>query len=105
MSARIVRCHPAERGTVWGGGFPASRQRSPIALAIVKGVIDVTIEAIGPVKPRPGADKYAARKPFGAIIAIRRAVVRRRLIVSVRADRWADSDARGIMRSGAARRQ
>jgi hypothetical protein len=58
-----------------------------ITLAIVEIVIDMAIETLRPVIPRPGADEYAARKPLRPVIAIWSAAVGRRLVVSIRANR------------------
>jgi len=63
-----------------------------VALAIVELMIDMPVEMLRPVIPGPGANEDAAGEPFGAIIAVRSAIVRRNLIIPVRAN-WRFSDA------------
>ena len=64
------------------------RHCAVVALAIVELMIDVAVEMIRPVVPRPSADEdTAASEPLGPIIAIRSAVVRRSLVVPVGAHR------------------
>jgi hypothetical protein len=94
-STWIMHRRSTEGSTVRCRSFTARRRRPSIALSIVKGVIDVAVEAIGPVKPRSRTDENAARKPLGPVIAVRSAVVRRRLIVTVGADRRSAGHARG----------
>jgi hypothetical protein len=74
---------PAERSTLFGRTLGAPRKRSAIALANVQIVIDVPVKALRPVIPRSGSDKHAARKPFGSVIAIRSAGIRRGFVIAV----------------------
>jgi hypothetical protein len=78
-----------------GFGFvTAVGQWSMVAIVGVESVIDVAVETGRTVKPRASADENATRKPFRAVIAIRCAVVRRDIIVAVRAyRRYSDLDA------------
>jgi hypothetical protein len=46
-------------------------------------VIYMAAKAFGPVKPRTHADKHAASEPLWPVIAVRGAIVRRDVIVSV----------------------
>jgi hypothetical protein len=62
------------------------RERAVIAIVCIKVVINVAMEVVGSMKPRPGSNEHAARKPLGAIVAVRRAVIRRIVIISVRAN-------------------
>jgi len=62
-------------------------QGSVVTLAKIEAMIDVSVEMIRPVKPRPRPDKYTPRKPFRAIVTIRSTVIRRNLVISVRANR------------------
>ena len=60
-------------------------------------MIDVPVKMARAVKPGPGADKYSAREPFRSIITIWSAVIRRRFVISVGANRRApdgDSEVR-----------
>ena len=61
--------------------------RSVIAVVGIVAVIDVTIEAMGAVKPRAGAYEEAAIKPVGTVVAVGSAVVRGVVEVSVGAHR------------------
>jgi hypothetical protein len=50
-------------------------------------MIDVPIEMLGAVEPWSSADKYATGEPFGTVVAIGSAVVRRRFVISIRTNR------------------
>jgi len=63
-----------------------------IAVLRVETVIDVAVEALRTMKPRAGANEYAAGKPLRTVVAVRRAVVGRNVIVAIRA-LGRDSDA------------
>jgi hypothetical protein len=60
MAARIMHRLSMEFSPSFGGTFTPSRERSMIALAIVKIVIDVPVETIWSVIPRPRTNKQAA---------------------------------------------
>lgn len=82
------------------------RKRAVIAMAEIIVMIDVSIEMFRSVEPGSSADKDAARKPLRAIIAVRRAIVRRYFVVSVGADWWGsdfDSNPNLSWRSGGCR--
>jgi hypothetical protein len=60
VSPWIMHRRPAEGRTIWGRGFTARRYWPPIALSIVKGMIDVAVKATGAVIPGPSTDENAA---------------------------------------------
>jgi hypothetical protein len=65
-----------------------------IAMAEIESMIDVAVEALRSMKPWPRADEYTTREPLRAIVAVRSASIRRRLVISVGALwRCADPDA------------
>jgi hypothetical protein len=66
--------------------FSPRRHWPVIAFAVIEMMIDVPVEMLRPVKPRTRADEYAAREPIRAIVAVRRAVIGRNLIVPIRAN-------------------
>lgn len=99
VSVRIMHRRSVESGTVSCGSFTARRRRPLIAFSIVEGMIDVTVEAIGPVIPGPSPDENASGKPLGPVIAIRGAGIGRRFIVSVRTDGRSDRYACGNVRA------
>src|ERR1700722_8648044 len=78
MHSLPVKLPPAIRWML-----PACWHWPMISLAIVEMMIDVSIETIRPVVPGACTDEYAACEPFGPVITIRCAVVRRNFIVSV----------------------
>jgi hypothetical protein len=61
--------------------------RPVIALAIIKVMIDMSVEMLRPMKPGTRANEYTTNKPLRPIITIRSAVVRGYLIVPVRTNR------------------
>jgi hypothetical protein len=63
--------------------LPALRERTMVAVARIKAVVDVAIEASVSVKPRAGSDEYAANKPVGPIVAVGRAFIWRVIEVPV----------------------
>jgi hypothetical protein len=67
--------------------LPSTRHRSTVSMAIVKVMVYMTVKVLRPMKPRPCTNKHTARIPFGTIVAIRGAVVRRHFVISVRTDR------------------
>jgi len=80
----------------------ARGHRTVVPLAIVEMVVYVSIEMLLPVKPWPRADENASGKPLGPIITVWSAVIRRSLIVAVRANRrFSDADCH-LLRSGVA---
>jgi len=71
----------------------ARRHPTVIALAVIEMMIDVPVEMLRPMEPRTGADEDTTREPFRAVIAVRSAIVRRNLVIPVRANRrYSDGD-------------
>jgi hypothetical protein len=87
VSMGIMHCFSMELSAVLNRTLAARGERPVVALAIVKIVIDVSVKVFASVEPRSRANKYASRKPLRAIVTIRRAVVRRNLVVPVRTNR------------------
>ena len=87
MATEIMHRISMELSAVLSGTFAASGERPVVAVAIVEMMIDVPVKAFGSVEPRSRADEYAAREPLRAIVTVRRAIIRRNLVVSVRANR------------------
>ncbi len=75
------------------GLFIALRERSVVSVTGVIAVIDMTVEAARTVEPGACADEDSACEPIRAVIAVRGAVVRREIVVAVRAyGRGTDAD-------------
>jgi hypothetical protein len=66
--------------------FAACRQGSVISIVWVKAVVDVAVEAMMAVEPWSSSKKHSADKPVGPIVAVRSAVERSIVEVSVGAD-------------------
>ncbi len=93
MAMRIVHCLAVKFCTVLRWMLAPRRKISMVALAVIEAVINVSVESVRPVKPGPGANEEAAGKPLRAIVTIRGTVIRRGLIVSIRASRrFSDTD-------------
>src|SRR5580658_5456464 len=92
MAACIMHRLAMKLGTLWCRLRAAGRQGSVIALPIVELMIDMPVEMRRAVEPGSRPDKYTAREPLRAIVAIRSAVIRRNLVVSIGAN-WRHSDA------------
>ena len=60
-----------------------SRHGSMVSVTVIEVMVYMTVEVLRPMKPRSSAHKYATRKPFGTIVAIRGAVVRRYFVIPV----------------------
>lgn len=69
------------------GVFAVGRIRTVIAMMWIVVVIDVTVEVVRAVEPWSGSNKDAAAEPLRAIVAIRCALVRRVIVVTVGANR------------------
>jgi hypothetical protein len=81
----------------------ARRHGTVITLAIVETMIDVSVEMVRTVEPRSRTDEYATAEPFRTVITIGSAVVRRSLVIAVRARRrFSDIDRhlRGCVMAG-----
>jgi len=87
MSPKIVHGLTAKRNSLRSGHGAASWQRSVITAPDIEGMIHMTVEVSRPVIPRACPDKDAAVEPFRPVVAIRRAIVRRRLVIAVRTNR------------------
>jgi hypothetical protein len=70
-----------------------------VALAIVEVMIDMPIEMVCPVIPGADSDENSAGEPFGAVVAVWGAIIRRNLIIPVRAN-WGLSDGDCNLRAG-----
>ena len=86
--ARLVAVEVVE------GLFAALRVRSAVAVAGVIAVVDMAVEVAGAAVPVAGADEHSTLKPFGAVVAVGRAVIGSVVVVAVRAD-WLDSEMDG----------
>jgi Low affinity iron permease len=74
------------------GNLATGRHWPTITFSDVESVVDMPIEMIRPVEPRPRANEYTALEPLRPILAVRRAAVWGRFVVSVRANRGATAD-------------
>ena len=91
MTVLVMHGTTMEFATLRSRVLAASRRGAVVAVAIIKVVVNVTVEAARAVEPGACADKDAAVEPFRAVVAIRCAGVRGSFIVAVRAFRsWAD---------------
>ena len=86
MPTDVVHSLTAERNPLRRRRSAARRERSVISMTDIERMVNMAIEVSWPPIKGTRADKDAAVEPFGAVIAIRRAVVRRRLVVTVRAN-------------------
>lgn len=98
MAVEVMHCLAMKLCTVLRRAFTSRRKRSVVALAIVEVMIDMPVEMLPPVIPRPSTDKDTAWEPFGAVIAVWSAIVRRSLVIPVRAN-GRHSDANPHLRS------
>jgi hypothetical protein len=75
---------------------PAPRQRSSVAVMRIKPVIDMSVKAAMAVEPRTCSKKHPANKPIRPVVAVRSAVIRGIVEVSVRTNgSWSDIYAHG----------
>ncbi len=90
---RIVHGASVELHPVLRWMLAARRHRAVIALAVIEVMIYVPIKVGWAVKPGSRADEHAARKPFRSVVTIRRAVIRRNLVIAIRTNRrFTDTD-------------
>jgi hypothetical protein len=90
-----------ELRTVWSWGCATRWHRASIAPPIVKIMINVSVEALRPMKIWTCTDKYPASEPFRAVVTIWGAIVRRYLVISIRTDRGTpDTDGYVVGASG-----
>jgi hypothetical protein len=89
------------------GQMLAARWHGPmITMPVIVIMIYVAVKVFRPVKPWSRADKKAARKPLGSIVAVRRAVIGRDLIIAIRAyRRHSDTDCNLCIRLSCRREQ
>ena len=66
---------------------PAIRHRSSVPVMRIEPVIDMPVKAMRTVKPRACSKKHSAHKPIRPVVAVRSAVVRGIVKISVRAHR------------------
>lgn len=86
MTVRVVHGLTVELCPVFRRLLAAGRKVSVIALAVVQMMIDVSVEVLRSVEPRPRPDEYAAGEPLGPVITVGSAVIRRSLVVSIGAN-------------------
>ncbi len=67
------------------------REVAVIALPVVQVVIHMPVKTFTPMKPRPRANEDATVVPLGPIVSVRRTLIRRSLIVTIRAI-WLSAD-------------
>ena len=73
------------------GPVPALGKWSVVAMMGIEVVIHVAMKIMGAVKPRAGSEEHASAEPFGAVVPVGRAMVRREVIVAIWAQRfWSD---------------
>jgi len=63
---------------------PALRQRSSVTMMRIKAVVDVSEKSVRSVKPGTSSKKYPTHKPIRPVVAVRSAIVRGIIEVSVR---------------------
>jgi hypothetical protein len=93
MTMYVVHCLAVKLCAVFRW-ILATRGHGPVvAFAKVELMIDLSVEMIRPVIPRPRPDENTAREPLRAIVAIRRAAIRSALVVPVRTHgRYSNAD-------------
>lgn len=107
MAASVTPGIAAEMAvTVAPRSFSATRQAAVVATAHVIAVVDRAAESTRAVEPGAGSDEDAVREPLRSVVAIRRALIRRVTVISIRAHgRGADLDGNLGMRLGRVDRQ
>jgi hypothetical protein len=64
-----------------------------VAVVWIEAIINVAIELVRPVKPRPGSDEDAVVEPLGPVVPVWGAVVGGDVVVAIRTTRfWSDID-------------
>jgi len=90
---RVMHCIATELVTMFGGVFTACWKPAVVTVPVVEVMIHMPVEMFRSVEPGAGADEHASREPLRAVVTVGSTVIRRDLVISVRADRWlADSD-------------
>ena len=70
-----------------GWMFSPCWKRPVIAVSIVEMMVYMPVKVLWAVKPRSRADENTARKPLRSVVTVRRAVIRRSLIIAIRTNR------------------
>ena len=84
MTLAIARFVPVE---VVECPFATPWKRTMVAVARVKTIVDMAVEAVGSVKPGTSSDKHATCKPVRAVITVGGTVVRGIVEVAIGANR------------------
>jgi hypothetical protein len=84
---RIVHGLPMEFLPMLSRVLTARRETTVVPLPVIQVVIHMPIKMVRSMEPRTRANKYTTRKPLRPIIPIRRAVIRRNLVISIRTNR------------------
>src|SRR5258708_5793379 len=63
------------------------RMWTSVAVMWIEAVINVAVEVVGAVEPRPGSDEHAAAEPLGPVVPVGGTVVWGEIVVAVRASR------------------
>jgi hypothetical protein len=79
-----MEARDATRCVLRVGGLAGRGYRPVITVARIIATVDVAAKMSATVEPWSRTDEYAAYKPFRAIVAVRRATVRRVLVVPIR---------------------
>ena len=82
MHGLATKCRSIRCGRLAPSGY-----RPMIAPPKIQSMVDMAVEPIRSVIPGSRPDKYAARKPLWPIVSVGSAGVRRRFVISVRANR------------------
>jgi len=78
----IVHRLPVKLCPMIGCVFPARRETAAVALAVIQMVIHMPVEMVPATEPRSSADEDSAVIPLRSVITVRRAGVRRSLVVA-----------------------
>lgn len=89
MATAITRLITAEMLGVdmFFGMIAAMRVFAVISVIRMETIVHPTLKMFVSVKPRPAADEDAVVKPLGPVVTVRGAVIRRRVVIPVRAFR------------------
>jgi hypothetical protein len=63
------------------------RMWTSVTVMWVEAVINVAVKVARTMKPGAGSDEHSAAEPLRPIVAVRGAIVRREVVVAIRADR------------------
>jgi hypothetical protein len=76
------------------GLFSTLRMWANIAVMWIEAVINVALELVRAVEPRPGSEEHTAVEPLGTVVPVWGAVVWGDVVVAIRAS-WLCSDIKG----------